>query len=125
MGRFPARQVVAGLCARGRSANQSWRARCTTSDDGPHGFVAASNPLLDELQLALVKRPHFVREGSVLWNADTVELPTVLEIEAEGAVTNDADGKLLEVQDRRLTPAMPEESGAILLYTRPPTQTPH
>lgn len=61
----------------------------------------------------------------MLWNADTVELPTVLEIEAEGAVTNYADGKLLEVQDRRLTLAMPEESGAILLYTRPPTQTPH
>ena len=41
MRRFQVRQVVAGLCARGHSANQSWRPRRTNSDDGPHCSVAA------------------------------------------------------------------------------------
>jgi hypothetical protein len=82
-------------------------------------------PLADGVELTNGVWRRDFEKGTVLWNADTSELPTVLEIEAEGAVTNFADGKLFEVKDRRLTIAMPEESGSILLYTRPSTQSPH
>jgi len=82
-------------------------------------------PLADGVELANGVWRRDFEKGTVLWNADKMELPAVLEIEAEGAVTNFADGKLLEVKNRRLTIAMPEESGSILLYTRSSTQRPH
>jgi hypothetical protein len=81
-------------------------------------------PLADGVELTNGVWRRDFEKGTVLWNADSLETSTVLEIEAEGAVTNFADGKLLEVQDRRLTIAMPEEGGSILLDTRPSTQRP-
>lgn len=83
MRRFQVRQIVAGLCARGRSANQSWRPRRTNRDDWPHGFVAASNPLSDERQLTLVKRPHFGRhDGFFRYTATPSNRQAWFEIEA-------------------------------------------